>query len=367
MMDNSVRLQCRPHPAWADTYTLAEVHFECAGCSPGWKLPDRSVTRPRRFLFWATSGAYIILAYSDCSHSFRACTWQESMASSADKCPVDHKAPAAAQQQADKCPVDHSALTHSDSSEKCPVDHSTRSSWTSIFSTKNDAPAPPQTQPTAGSSAGPRLATDREVSSIPRADGTNWVYPSQAQFYAAMERKNHNPHAPDMKVIVPIHNAVNERAWMEVMKWEAGQGGEKCGGVRLVSFKGRPNERTPRAQWKTLLGCVRKQFNICCLLMSLQLLSTVRPTRLGCRTLWNACAVCHRLLHWSVERESQSFILPRRPTSVGQLGRRQVKNGEVLVRMGGRLLDFQPTFSFLKIGVIIPTSCYPHSRHVPFE
>lgn len=167
---------------------------------------------------------------------------------SADKCPVDHNTTAVAQPE--KCPVDHG--THGASSEQCPVDHRTRSSWTSIFSWKNDAPAP--TQPTPSSSSGPRLPTDRETSSIPRLDGSNWVYPSQAQFYAAMERKKHSPQAPDMQVVVPIHNAVNERAWAEVMKWEGGQGGDKCGGVRLVSFKGRPNERTPRARWKTLLG-----------------------------------------------------------------------------------------------------------------
>ena len=169
---------------------------------------------------------------------------------SADGCPVDHKALAAA--QPDKCPVDHGA--HGASSEACPVDHSTRSSWTSFFSSsKNDAPAAAQVAHASTSSA-PRLPSDREVSSIPRLDGSNWVYPSQAQFYAAMERKNHSPQAPDMKVIVPIHNAVNERAWAEVMKWESGEGGEKCGGLKLVSFKGRPNERTPRARWKTLLG-----------------------------------------------------------------------------------------------------------------
>ena len=82
------------------------------------------------------------------------------------------------------------------------------------------------------------------------------MYPSQAQFYAAMARKNHNPQEVDMKVVVPIHNAVNERAWMEIMKWEAGQGGERCGGVKLVSFKGRPNDRTPRAWFYSLLGYV---------------------------------------------------------------------------------------------------------------
>ncbi|KAL1947689.1 hypothetical protein VTO73DRAFT_13413 [Trametes versicolor] len=153
---------------------------------------------------------------------------------------------------ADKCPVDHSSLASS-SKDACPVDHSTRSSWTSVLSRRSqdghgaaehpDTPAPPA-----------NLPLDRETSSIPREDGSNWVYPSQAQFFAAMARKNHNPNETDMKVVVPIHNAVNERAWQEIMKWEANQGGEKCGGVKLISFKGRPNDRSPRARWYSLLG-----------------------------------------------------------------------------------------------------------------
>lgn len=155
---------------------------------------------------------------------------------------------------ADKCPVDHSSLASS-SKDACPVDHSTRSSWTSVLSRRSqdghgaaehpDTPAPPA-----------NLPLDRETSSIPREDGSNWVYPSQAQFFAAMARKNHNPNETDMKVVVPIHNAVNERAWQEIMKWEANQGGEKCGGVKLISFKGRPNDRSPRARWYSLLGYV---------------------------------------------------------------------------------------------------------------
>ncbi|KAI0721626.1 cytochrome C1 heme lyase [Cerioporus squamosus] len=157
---------------------------------------------------------------------------------------------------ADKCPVDHSALAASfstASADKCPVDHTQRSSWASILGRQSqdghgaaeypDTPLPPT-----------NLPLDRETSSIPRPDGTKWVYPSQAQFYAAMARKNHNPQEVDMKVVVPIHNAVNERAWMEIMKWETGQGGDKCGGVKLVSFKGRPNDMSPRARWYSLLG-----------------------------------------------------------------------------------------------------------------
>ena len=73
-----------------------------------------------------------------------------------------------------------------------------------------------------------------------------------------MSRKNHNPQEADMKVVVPIHNAVNERAWTEIMKWEAAQGGEQCGGVKLVSFKGRPNDLSPRARWYSLLGYVTR-------------------------------------------------------------------------------------------------------------
>jgi cytochrome c heme-lyase len=98
------------------------------------------------------------------------------------------------------------------------------------------------------------LSTSRELSSIPRSNNENWIYPSEAQFYAAMARKKHDPRAPDMKVVVPIHNAVNERAWSHIRDWEAGRGGERCGGIRLVSFKGRPGERSPKARILSLLG-----------------------------------------------------------------------------------------------------------------
>ncbi|THH32966.1 hypothetical protein EUX98_g1187 [Antrodiella citrinella] len=166
-----------------------------------------------------------------------------------DKCPVDHQTPA------ETCPVDHAALAHS-SEDKCPVDHSTRKSWSSmIFGASNELTPPPPASTSATYHSPPsRLPNEREVSSIPREDGSNWVYPSESQFFNAMARKNHNPQATDMKVIVPIHNAVNERAWAHVMMWEAGQGGDKCGGVKLVSFKGRPQDRTPKAWIKTIFG-----------------------------------------------------------------------------------------------------------------
>ncbi|KAI0797850.1 cytochrome c/c1 heme-lyase [Abortiporus biennis] len=173
---------------------------------------------------------------------------------SAEKCPVDHSKLAndscSSSSTSDKCPVDHASMQK----DACPVDHTTRKSWTDLFGSKtsSDAASPPPAHHPNGAPS--HLPVGRETSSIPRVDGTKWVYPSESQFFAAMARKNHDPQAKDMKVVVPIHNAVNERAWAELMKWEAGQGGEKCGGVKLVSFKGRPNDRTPRARWKTLLG-----------------------------------------------------------------------------------------------------------------
>lgn len=207
------------------------------------------------------------------------------------QCPVDHSAlgssssassssyPSASSSattaggstSGDRCPVDHGSFVHSAASEsggagadKCPVEHGARSTWGGLLGSSSSSSASSSTSASASASASSssstsllgHLPTAREISSIPRADGEKWVYPSEAQFFAAMERKQHNPRAQDMRVVVPIHNAVNERAWGEVLNWERGWGGDKCGGVKLVSFKGRPKDRTPKAWLKTLLGCV---------------------------------------------------------------------------------------------------------------
>ena len=158
------------------------------------------------------------------------------------QCPVDHSS----SKPVDKCPVDHGQNT-----DQCPVDHGSRATWATLGRRTSSTAS----SPSASSSKHPAtLPTEREISSIPRSDGEKWVYPSQAQFFAAMARKNHNPQESDMSVIVPIHNAVNERAWAEVMQWEKGQGGEGCGGVKLVTFKGRAQDLSPRARWRSLLG-----------------------------------------------------------------------------------------------------------------
>jgi cytochrome c heme-lyase len=167
--------------------------------------------------------------------------------------------------------------------EACPVDPATRAAWlksnssrTAAFSgaTKGASPAGQgnscdsstidQTPPPKGifsrftSPANPvdsqsqSLGIDREISTIPRAspvdrdegakpansekesgvsDTGNWIYPSEKMFFDAMKRKGYSSDAKDMKTIVPIHNAVNERAWKEIKEWERPWGSEEQYGL----------------------------------------------------------------------------------------------------------------------------------------
>lgn len=141
------------------------------------------------------------------------------------------------------CPVDHGKSA--ESQPQCPVDHS---KWKDHGENGGEGlPSLPDVPKT--------LSAEREVSSIPRAgaDG-NWVYPSQQQFYSAMKRKNHSPHAEDMMSIIPIHNAVNEKAWDQILRWERGWGAEKCGGPKLLRFEGDSSKLTPKARLGMLLG-----------------------------------------------------------------------------------------------------------------
>jgi cytochrome c heme-lyase len=166
-----------------------------------------------------------------------------------------------------------------DPAETCPVDHKTRAAWLEQ-SKKQQLEAqqqPPVPRPEQQSAAAPiaqscdsgkmdqspstlspptskfwgpslRLATDREVSSIPRvatspgeqpvstkpanneqetgSSSGHWIYPSERMFFEAMQRKNFDPQVEDMRAIVPLHNAVNEKAWQEILAWEKGQGGD---------------------------------------------------------------------------------------------------------------------------------------------
>jgi hypothetical protein len=50
-----------------------------------------------------------------------------------------------------------------------------------------------------------------------------WEYPSPQQFYNALVRKGWETPEEHVETMVDIHNFLNERAWMEVLKWEKRQ------------------------------------------------------------------------------------------------------------------------------------------------
>lgn len=131
------------------------------------------------------------------------------------------------------------------------------------------------------------LPVDREISSIPRADGAggNWEYPSPQQMYNAMLRKGYTDTPQDaVESMVAVHNFLNEGAWAEIEEWEQifskglKSGWDKCkrgnenlalelAKERMISqlddgaeqpsllrFQGRPQELSPRARMMQALG-----------------------------------------------------------------------------------------------------------------
>lgn len=161
-----------------------------------------------------------------------------------DACPVDHKAREAWLAQARA--IDE-ARAKTTPQPACPIDHKQQKTWSQTFTSYlpwSSSPAPAPT-PLEARSRTATLAEAREISSIPRATSTgpnvcpvphgasanaeiesgqdasgNWVYPSEKMFFDAMKRKGYDARSADMKTVVPIHNAVNERAWAEISKWE---------------------------------------------------------------------------------------------------------------------------------------------------
>lgn len=201
---------------------------------------------------------------------------------------------------------------------QCPVDHKTREIW--LQQHKGSVEGAPHPIPTASDDTKTNkevvgrhqrpLSHDREVSSIPRAfDSTtptsstqntqpqtpyasstgshlspsnsetetghdkatgNWIYPSERQFFDALVRKSNVPGsttsakelATSVASVIPIHNAVNEKAWADILEWESrapssDPGSKKCGGPKLYSFRGLGTESqfvSPRARLNGLMG-----------------------------------------------------------------------------------------------------------------
>ncbi|CAP23667.1 Protein CBR-CCHL-1 [Caenorhabditis briggsae] len=114
----------------------------------------------------------------------------------------------------------------------------------------NQKPAPDQPFP---------LPTNRVKSTIPKAgtEKDTWVYPSPQMFWNAMLKKGwrweeEQLSQNDMMNIISIHNANNEEAWREVLKWENLLHPE-CAEPKLKSFKGDAKNISPRARFRKLV------------------------------------------------------------------------------------------------------------------
>lgn len=145
----------------------------------------------------------------------------------------------------DKCPVIDS------NSSECPIkseDFNMKNMMPNISQTaSNDQPFP--------------LSKDRQVSSIPKGSSDkneNWVYPSEQMFWNAMIKKGWKWNEEDIKKehmehIIKIHNANNENAWNEILKWEKFTQ-TYCHSPKLLKFSGKASEFSPRARLRMLFG-----------------------------------------------------------------------------------------------------------------
>ena len=124
---------------------------------------------------------------------------------SAPLCPVDHgkstNAPPAT------CPVAHDAPRKP---AQCPINHDDINPLNQM----------PNLAQTPASNQKLHLPVERAESSIPRDASTKWDYPSPQQFYNALVRKGWETPEEHVETMVDIHNFLNERAWLEVLKWE---------------------------------------------------------------------------------------------------------------------------------------------------
>ncbi|KAL6928335.1 hypothetical protein ACO0SA_003073 [Hanseniaspora valbyensis] len=100
------------------------------------------------------------------------------------------------------------------------------------------------------------LPKEREISTIPKNDGSLWEYPSPQQMYNAMVRKGKidsitGQEIPeeDVESMVDVHNFLNELCWQEIVHWESITQNLKDSDLKLVKFTGRPNDLTPRARF----------------------------------------------------------------------------------------------------------------------
>lgn len=105
------------------------------------------------------------------------------------------------------------------------------------------------------------LSTERVASSIPKGGGGQWVFPSPQMFFNALQRKGKGGDVTeeDMDSVILTHNTMNELTWRQVLLWERLQKADGGGASEpaLVRFLGRPDDLSPRARFRSLLGGAR--------------------------------------------------------------------------------------------------------------
>ena len=226
--------------------------------------------------------------------------------SEADACPVDSKtreiwlqqAKAQRQQQSQRTQQQPQPGQQASSPIPQPTPRPTPATFTSTTASQSQecssdriSQAPTQDPVTVPHGRSARtLSQDREVSTIPRAGlgqfatstttsipsnseqetgphkSGNWIYPSETQFFNAVMRKASSPTSPQdlassISSIIPIHNAVNERAWHLIKQWE-GDSSQSCGGPKLLSFQGLgAGALSPKAKWKTTVMGAKEPFD----------------------------------------------------------------------------------------------------------
>eukprot|EP00418_Pyrodinium_bahamense_P008039 CAMPEP_0179123100 /NCGR_PEP_ID=MMETSP0796-20121207/58126_1 /TAXON_ID=73915 /ORGANISM="Pyrodinium bahamense, Strain pbaha01" /LENGTH=231 /DNA_ID=CAMNT_0020821741 /DNA_START=59 /DNA_END=754 /DNA_ORIENTATION=- len=150
---------------------------------------------------------------------------------------------------------EHKGSTPGVSSTICPLHHSgpeSSATWpaTSKAGLQSNSSTP---GPVTPMEAVPQLCHVRVESSIPSANGQPFLYPSERQFYGSATAKGHSVRPQDMGMVVAIHNAVNERAWQEILRFERLHANE-CDTSKLLRFVGRPGDLSPKARLAGLLG-----------------------------------------------------------------------------------------------------------------
>ncbi|KEF56168.1 uncharacterized protein A1O9_07749 [Exophiala aquamarina CBS 119918] len=162
----------------------------------------------------------------------------------------------------EQCSSDRISQSASSSSESAPSNKTVRPTTKHTLSHEREISTIPRAQPPSNTTSTPTPSPSNSEQETGTSTSGHWIYPSESQFYNAVLRKqtatSSSPTelAQSMSAIIPIHNAVNERAWTLIKAWE-GDSSASCGGPKLLSFKGLgAGALSPKARMKTFVGYI---------------------------------------------------------------------------------------------------------------